>query len=509
MNKPILWPLHLAALLSTFVFSLGSIAAPQMKESLGADDGQSALMVGIFAAAFASGIIYCGRLGDKFGRRRLFIIGMLGLAVCSVAVACAWNPGSAITARVAQGFAAAGMMPQILSIIQATVSGAARARAVGMYTAAAGVGTVAGQVIGGFLVSAGGPELGWRLAFAVFAVLCVLAGLNAFRLPFDGGNPRLRTDPAGAILLLTTLGGLIVALSLGPKAGWSTWCVALMVLAFVALIGLIVQQRAAARGGGHPLLPPEVLRARPLVIGGGMAMVFFGGYGAWTFNYAVLTQSGRGDPAWMSGTVLVPFCLAFLMASLQYHRITARLGGPGTMLLGAALQGIGLIGVGLVSLVSDTAWEWWFQVPAVVLGVGQALQFGPLVSTVMAEVPERVGGLTGGLISTMQQTGIAAGVATIGAAYAWFQSLFTSTQAFGIVSIVQLVLVAGFAAGAVVLRRANRKAVSEAPASERDAPRVDSGRVVRPDTASPSGSASRSEDVAVSLTQTGQCPRCP
>src|SRR5699024_8495425 len=156
-----------------------------------------------------------------------------------------------------------------------------------------------------------------------------------------------------------------------------------------------------------------VLRARPLAIGGVMAMVFFGGYGAWTFNYAVLTQSGRGEPAWLSGTVLVPFCVAFLLASLQYHRITARLGGPGTMLVGALLQGIGLVGVGLVSVVSDAGWEWWFQVPAVVLGVGQALQFGPLVSTVMAEVPERVGGLTGGLISTMQQTGIAAGVATI------------------------------------------------------------------------------------------------
>lgn len=463
MNKPILWPLHLAALLSTFVFSLGSMTAPQMKESLGADDGQSALMVGIFAAAFASGIIFCGRLGDKFGRRRLFIIGMMGLAVCSVGVACAWSPGAAIAARVAQGFAAAAMMPQILSIIQSAVSGTDRIRAVGVYTAAAGVGTVAGQVIGGFLVSVGGPDLGWRLAFAVFAVLCVLAGLNAFRLPADGGKPQLQTDPVGALLLLTALGSLITGLSLGPKAGWPTWCVALLVLAVAALAGLVLQQRSTARRGGQPLLPPDVLRARPLAIGGVMAMVFFGGYGAWTFNYAVLTQSGRGEPAWLSGTVLVPFCVAFLLASLQYHRITARLGGPGTMLVGALLQGIGLVGVGLVSVVSDAGWEWWFQVPAVVLGVGQALQFGPLVSTVMAEVPERVGGLTGGLISTMQQTGIAAGVATIGAAYTWFQSLVTPTQAFGIVSVGQVALVAAFAVGAVVLRRAATSAASAAP----------------------------------------------
>ena len=463
MNKPILWPLHLAALLSTFVFSLGSMTAPQMKESLGADDGQSALMVGIFAAAFASGIIFCGRLGDKFGRRRLFIIGMMGLAVCSVGVACAWSPGAAIAARVAQGFAAAAMMPQILSIIQSAVSGTDRIRAAGVYTAAAGVGTVAGQVTGGVRVSAGGPDLGWRLAFAVFAVLCVLAGLNAFRLPAGGGKPQLQTDPVGALLLLTALGSLITGLSLGPKAGWPTWCVALLVVAVAALAGLVLQQRSTARRGGQPLLPPDVLRARPLAIGGVMAMVFFGGYGAWTFNYAVLTQSGRGEPAWLSGAVLVPFCVAFLLASLQYHRITARLGGPGTMLVGALLQGIGLVGVGLVSVVSDAGWEWWFQVPAVVLGVGQALQFGPLVSTVMAEVPERVGGLTGGLISTMQQTGIAAGVATIGAAYTWFQSLVTPTQAFGIVSVGQVALVAAFAVGAVVLRRAAKSAASAAP----------------------------------------------
>jgi MFS family permease len=464
MNKPILWPLHLAALLSTFVFSLGSMTAPQMKESLGADDGQSALMVGIFAAAFASGIIFCGRLGDKFGRRRLFIIGMMGLAVCSVGVACAWSPGAAIAARVAQGFAAAAMMPQILSIIQSAVSGTDRIRAVGVYTAAAGVGTVAGQVIGGFLVSAGGPDLGWRLAFAVFAVLCVLAGLNAFRLPADGGKTATADRPGRGLAaadrarqpdhraLAGTQGG-VADLVRGP-VGRSRWRPS---------PGWSFNRGATARRGGQPLLPPDVLRARPLATGGVMAMVFFGGYGAWTFNYAVLTQSGRGEPAWLSGTVLVPFCVAFLLASLQYHRITARLGGPGTMLVGALLQGIGLVGVGLVSVVSDAGWEWWFQVPAVVLGVGQALQFGPLVSTVMAEVPERVGGLTGGLISTMQQTGIAAGVATIGAAYTWFQSLVTPTQAFGIVSVGQVALVAAFAVGAVVLRRAAKSAASAAP----------------------------------------------
>ena len=121
-----------------------------------------------------------------------------------------------------------------------------------------------------------------------------------------------------------------------------------------------------------------MLRARPLAIGGVMAMVFFGGYGAWTFNYAVLTQSGRGEPAWLSGTVLVPFCVAFLLASLQYHRITARLGGPGTMLVGALLQGIGLVGVGLVSVVSDAGY--W------VIGNGAATVDGKAASNQLVTI---------------------------------------------------------------------------------------------------------------------------
>ena len=138
---------------------------------------------------------------------------------------------------------------------------------------------------------------------------------------------------------------------------------------------------------------------------------------------------------------------------------------------------------------SDAGWEWWFQVPAVVLGVGQALQFGPLVSTVMAEVPERVGGLTGGLISTMQQTGIAAGVATIGAAYTWFQSLFTPTQAFGIVSVGQVALVAAFAVGAVVLRRAAKSAASETsvPATTEYPGRVENPTGIEQPAPTPSG----------------------
>ncbi|GAA3840324.1 MFS transporter [Brevibacterium casei] len=156
----VLWPLYVGAFLATFMFSVSNIAIPAVKTALGAGDSASALVVGLFSAAFASGLILCGRIGDRFGRRRLFTLGTAALVVISVAVGLAPGPAELLIARTVQGFAAAVMMPQILASIQHALNGTERLKAISLFGAFSGVGTVGGQVIGGGLISAFGDQWG-------------------------------------------------------------------------------------------------------------------------------------------------------------------------------------------------------------------------------------------------------------------------------------------------------------------------------------------------------------
>ncbi len=454
-----LWPLQLAAFLATFVFSLGNITSPQLRSALHADSAQLALIVSAYAAAFAAAIVLCGRIGDRVGRKRMFIWGMIAFVISSLCVAASLNVPMAIGARALQGFAAAMMMPQILSIIQTHTTGTARLRAVSAFGAFSGVGTVFGQVAGGGLISLGGPVWGWRLAFTVFAAACAVCALAAARLPADTGEPGLRLDITGAVLLAALLGSLVTGLALGPSQRWGVTPLALLSCAVLALIALALQQWRAEVRGRQPLLPPHVLRGPAIASGMVMAFTFFAGFGAFLYNFALLTQGAHHDAPWLSGLSLAPFALAFVVVSALSHRISATLGGAHTLLLGAVVQAIALAAIGALSLADPPRWEAWFQLPAVVLGAGQALQFAPLVATVMSGVPGRIAGLTGGLISTMQQTGIAVGVAVLGSifqAFAGAGSTPSADHAFAVVCFIQIGLSAAFAAAALVLARRSR-----------------------------------------------------
>jgi predicted MFS family arabinose efflux permease len=460
--SPTLWPLHFAAFLATFVFALANVAAPDIRTTLDADSVQLSLIVSAFAASFAAAIVVCGRLGDRFGRRRMFIGGMIALVITSVMVALSWNGASAVIVRTMQGVSAAAMMPQILALIQSNTTGSARARAISTFAAFSGVGTVAGQVLGGGIISLGGTELGWRSAFIVFALAAAVAAWAGRSLPMHAGEPGLRIDVAGALLLGVTIACFVTGLSLGPYEGWSVRSLSLLGLAVVFAVGFLVHQRyreimsVSQPNSPVPLLGPTVLKNPAIFVGMIMAFAYFGGYGAFLYNFAQLTQIRLGQPAWESGVALAPFCLIFLLVSLVCHRITARIGGPATLLIGAGAQAIGLAGITMVTLAPLEAWELWVQVPMVPLAVGQALQFSPLVATVMAAVPGRLAGMTGGLISTMQQAGIAAGVAGLGAFYSLLATASDPIESFGVLSSAQIGLSFVFAVCALVLVRVNR-----------------------------------------------------
>ncbi|GGZ25167.1 hypothetical protein GCM10010300_80750 [Streptomyces olivaceoviridis] len=155
------WSVCVAAFGATYTFSIGNVTGPRLGPELGASRGEVALVLAAFAVSFAAGLILAGRLGDRYGRRRLLGIGLLALALTSALAAAAPGLWLLIAARVLQGASSAIVMPQTLAIIQTLGSEPARARGLAAFTASSGVGTVAGQVVGGLVMGLGLPFAGW------------------------------------------------------------------------------------------------------------------------------------------------------------------------------------------------------------------------------------------------------------------------------------------------------------------------------------------------------------
>lgn len=454
-----MWPLYLGSFFSTSLMALSNTVAPAAQAALGATDSELGLAIGALGAAFASGLVFAGRLGDRVGRRMLFRTGIAALGIACVLVALAPSVPVLVAARFALGAAAAVMLPQVLATIQHTLDGTARARAIGWYGASSGFGTIGGLAIGGALVDVLGPTVGWRAAFLAFAVFALLGWFGARRIPETRSSTPGLLDHTGTVLLAVGLFALVAGLSLGPGRSWSGGVLGVLGVAATAFAALGVHQWRLERRGGHPVLPPSVLRLPAMRIGLAMAAIFFVGFGAFMFDFALITQRGHGLSVLESGAALLACCAMFVVGMRLTPRVVGRFGGPRVLAVAAVAQAVLLAVMAAISFVGPEgrwSWELWFQLPGFVYGAVLALQFGPLIGVVMDAVPKEIAGLTGGLFSTMQQASVAIGVATLGGLLTTIAATSGFDTAFGVVSVVNIAGALAFGAAAVALRRRTR-----------------------------------------------------
>lgn len=398
----------------TFAFNAVTVILPTLHERFGAGDVALELVIAGYGIPFAVLLILGGRLGDRFGRHRLYTLGM-GLFLVS-AIACALAPSieTLIAARIVQGVGAALCTPQVLATIQATSQGAARTRAISAFGASGGIGAAVGQVVGGALAALSfGPVDGWRAVFVVVALTAVAAIVLAPLAPRSRAHETVAIDLVGTGALGLGILAASIALTFGPAWNWS-WPVAVaLVVAAVALVAMWKHQDAIERSGRVPLLPPSVLRLRPLQLGLIAAGLFFAGYSALLYVFPRAVEAG-GLTSLQAGLALLPFAVVFAVVSLTVARIQARL-GDGTLVLGVALQIVALI-----AMAATLAVAWgseiglWLQPALLLLGAGQALIFSPLTQLVVREVPVEAAGLSGGMFSTAQQLALSFGVIVIG-----------------------------------------------------------------------------------------------
>jgi MFS family permease len=429
----------LGTLLAMIDFFIVNVALPSMAADLDASTAVLELVVSGYATAYAVLLVVGGRLGDAFGRRRLYLAGMVAFTLTSLLCGLAPTAPALVAARVLQGASAALLVPQTLATIQATGTAASRARAIGWFGATGGIAAVVGQVLGGVLVSADVAGSQWRPIFLV-NVPIGLAGLWLARswLPETRSALPTRPDVAGAALLAATVVSVLLPLTEGRASGWPLWSLVLLASAPLWAAAFVVTEgrleRRAAAGGRTPLLPPSLLRHRSMRVGLSLAAPFFAGFGTFMFVYALVAQGALGWSPAAAGLALTPMAGTFLAASLLMPRVVARF-GRSVIAVGAALQAVGL------ATVAVTTWATWPGVQALALapglaiaGFGQGFVMPSLIRVVLSEVPVSAAGAGSGVFTTTQQLSLAVGVAALG-------SLFVSLAQPGAIGTLPAFLV--------------------------------------------------------------------
>ncbi|WP_447040549.1 MFS transporter [Streptomyces sp. DSM 118878] len=397
--------------------SIVNVALNPISDDLHGGPAALELVVSGYGLTYALGLVLGGRLGDAFGRRRLYAYGLAAFTLTSALCGLAPTIEFLVTARLLQGAAAAMLVPQVLATIQAATEGQARARAIGMYGATAALGMVIGQIVGGLLVSLDIAGIGWRAVFAINVPIGVAALLAVRRVPATRADTKPSFDPKGTALFGVTMVSVLALVVAGPELGWPPWLWSLLVVAAVGAVALARAERGLEARGGSPLLSPSVL-SHPGMRRGLAAMVpFSAGFGAFLFVYALLAQGHFGLDGLESGGVLTPFAAAFFVVTLFTPRIAAALGAR-IVTLGALVQGGGLL---LLALVIGLGWPH----PSLVLvlvgiglyGVGAALTGPTLFRMILADVPPAQAGMGSGVLVTSQQMATALGATVGGTVY--------------------------------------------------------------------------------------------
>ncbi|HEY3844827.1 MAG TPA: MFS transporter [Acidimicrobiales bacterium] len=399
-------------------FFIVNVALPTINRDLHASPGMLQLVVAGYAIAYAVLLVVGGRLGDALGRRRLFLIGMAAFTLTSLACGLAPDAGLLVAFRALQGAAAAMMLPQVLSTIQATTSGNARNRALGLYGAVGGIGAGVGQLLGGLLISADVAGSQWRSIFLVNVPVGVVGFLVARRVvPDTRSQDPAPVDTRGTLLLAASLLALLVPLTEGRSLGWPWWTLVLLALCPFGAVAFVHTERSVEGHGRMPLVPFSLLDAPSMRKGLLVGLPFFTGFGGFMFVYALTLQEGAGLSAVRTGVILLPMALGFLGASLLVARLLARF-GPRVLVAGGLVQAVGLASVALALHATWPRPNGFALIPGMLLaGTGQGMLMSPIFGVVLSDVPTHLAGAGSGVTATMQQSSLALGVATVGSAY--------------------------------------------------------------------------------------------
>jgi EmrB/QacA subfamily drug resistance transporter len=387
-------------------FSIVNVALPSIHQALGFGSDSVQWVVTAYAITFSGLLILGGRIGDLFGRRRIFVAGLLLFAAASLAAGLSTDAVMLVIARAVQGIGAAMVAPASLSLITARIGeGPQRTRALGLYGATASIGFVAGQVLGGV----GVQYFGWASIFLINVPVGIAVALLASRLISADHGPAksARLDVWGGVLVTTTIAAAVYAVSEGPVLSWGhPEIIAAIVLTLVAAAGFVAVERAHP----HPLVKLRLL-ALPNLRTAGILASFMG---AWTAGELVVMslylQQTLHDSPLVAGLVIAPQGIVGFITGMFGSRL-ARTIGLRKLLIASTLS----VGIGFLILMNLPSGGHYSAVFLAVLLIGFGTVGTVFGTTVMASqgMADADQGLVGGVVNTTRQVGAAMGVAVL------------------------------------------------------------------------------------------------
>lgn len=395
--------------------TITTIAAPTISAQLHGGPGLIKWLGASYALALGVLLVTGGRLGDKFGRRRTFLIGIAGFTVASLACGLAWDPASIIVARLAQGAAGALLIPQGFGILGAVFPRAAMGKAFSAFGPVLGLSAVGGPLLAAVLIDADLFGLGWRPMFLINIVLGVAGLAAAWRLlPRDHGDAAVTVDVAGAALLAGCMLGLLDGLIQGSTDGWTAGPVAALAAGVACFAAFCQRQRTAAA----PLIKPSLLRNRGFTAGLVMGVVFFAAVAGLVYAVSLFLQRGLGDsPLRAAVTGFAPMAAGIVVASVLCMNLVTRLG----RMLSLAGIAIAVAGTGaLLAIVAHdgTSASTAVLAPAMaVIGLGMGAAFGTLYDIAIGDIDPAEAGSASGSLSSVQQLANALGPAIVTSIY--------------------------------------------------------------------------------------------
>jgi EmrB/QacA subfamily drug resistance transporter len=387
--------------------SVVNVALPAIQHNLHASLATVQWIVNGYMLMLASLILPGGSAGDRFGRRRIFLIGLGGFVAASLACALAPGAGSLIVARLVQGVAAALLVPASLAIIGSGFSGEARGRAIGTWAGAAALTTAFGPPLGGWLID----TVGWRAIFLINLPVGALAMLFAFRMPSDrSALPDTRLDLGGAVLAVLSLGLICYGLISLGSAEYAAGKAALLA-AVLALAGFIVleQHRAA------PMMPLSLFANRAFSGANALTVLLYAAMSGTLFLLPFVFINARHFSAAAAGSAFLPLAIIMATGSRTAGALAGRFGAGPPLTIGALMAGAGYA---LLAVSANDADYWTGTLPGlVVLAVGMTIAVAPLTTAIFDSSPRELSGIASGINNTAARAGGLIAVAALGLAY--------------------------------------------------------------------------------------------
>ena len=389
-----------------------NVAIPHVKADLAAGYAAVQLVVVAYGLAYGISLVTGGRLGDLYGRKRCFMLGLGGFTLTSML--CGFAPSAAllILARLAQGVAGAVMFPQVLAMLRTQIAPERRSFAFALLGIALGLGGTCGQLLGGTLVDWDLWSLGWRLVFLINLPVG-LVGLAAahFLLEETPRGVRVRFDFGGVGLAALTLAALLTPLIIGRELGWPLWAFGLLAASLPLGFQFVRRERQVAWQGGTPIVDLTLFRSPAFVAGLALSASFYTTLNSFYLSLTLVQQMGLGATAFQTALVFLPLCLAFLAGTLAALRFGGRRALDAGILLTLVAYGLAAANGSLFG----PEWSSRSLVPSLtVLGFGQGLFLTPLLNVVLSRVEPHLAGGGAGMLATFQQAGGALGIAVVG-----------------------------------------------------------------------------------------------